>query len=356
MLTPETALSDLQSYLQRFGISLSDDAEQIVAAVEEIGLENDRDIYDWTFLAGLLAAFGPLRSAMIRLGGNPKVAFEEALASVREDGDEYQDGADEPPYSTGRRGLDTRTVVVDLAISIARRNHRSEVTGADLVEALIDSHDRVYPPQENDTWSDEALHTPYNTLAHITGSYHPALWVRFSDLRKEIGLLGSPASNLSPAETAPPEVRAAVLILLDEHPDYARNCFLIMPFRETPVHSAIQEAVREILAESGFNVLRADDRVYAEDLFANIQAYMHGCRFGVAVFERTLSEEFNPNVSLEVGYMLGQGKPVMLLKEQTVRQLHSDLVGRLYVQFDGMRVAESLRPGMLKWLSDRRLR
>ena len=356
MLTPHTALADLQSYIQAFEMTLSEEAERIVLSVERIALENDRVVHDWTFLAGLLAAYAPLRSAMIRAGGNPIGALEQTLSRVREDGDSYQVDAAYPPYSDVDRGLTTRTVVVDLAISIARRNHRSEILGADMLEALIDYYDREYPFQQNDGRGDEALHTPYNTLAHITGIYHPALWVRFSDLRREIGLQGSPVSDLSPAETAPPEIRAATLMLLDEYPDFVRNCFLIMPFRDTPVHSAIQDAVRDILRGAGFNVLRADDRVYSEDVFANIQAYMHSCRFGVAVFERTLSDEFNPNVSLEVGYMLGQGKPVMLLKEQTVRQLQSDLVGRLYVNFDGMQVAESLRPGMLKWLSDRRLK
>jgi hypothetical protein len=358
MLTPEIALRDLRRYLDRFGIGLSPDAEEIIKAVEELGYSNDSAIYDWTFLGGLLMAYRPLRSAVIRYGGDPQAGVREIVAQLQsDDNDGYQVDDQDTPYSTlGHRGSSTRTTVIDLAISIARRNLRSTLIGADLLEALIDHHDRENPPHDNGTWADEALHTPYNTLAHIANGYHPSLWVRFADLRTDLMLVGSPASSFSPAENAPPEARSAVLMLLDEHPDFARNCFLIMPFRDTLVHTMIDSAVREILSEIGFRVLRADDRVYSEDLFTNMQAYIHACRFGVAVFERTLSDEFNPNVSLEVGYMLGQGKPVMLLKEQTIRQLHSDLVGRLYVPFDGMRISESLRPGMQKWLADRRLK
>ena len=66
----------------------------------------------------------------------------------------------------------------------------------------------------------------------------------------------------------------------------------------------------------------------------NILTYIYGCRFGIAVFERIEDEAFNPNVALEVGYMMGLGKPVCYLKERTLRTLHTDLVGQLYSEFD----------------------
>lgn len=44
---------------------------------------------------------------------------------------------------------------------------------------------------------------------------------------------------------------------------------------------------------------------------------MHGCEFGVAVFDRITEDDFNPNVTLEVGYMLGMGRNVLLLKDKT---------------------------------------
>ncbi|MCX5713215.1 MAG: hypothetical protein NT033_00025 [Candidatus Omnitrophica bacterium] len=80
--------------------------------------------------------------------------------------------------------------------------------------------------------------------------------------------------------------------------------------------------------------LRADDKCYHDDLFPNILTYLWGCSIGIAVFERLEADEFNPNVSLEVGYMRALGKPICLLKDKTLRTLQTDLIGKLYTPFD----------------------
>ncbi len=79
----------------------------------------------------------------------------------------------------------------------------------------------------------------------------------------------------------------------------------------------------DTLASYGITALRADDKDYHEDLFTNIVTYLYGCSFGIAVFERIETDDVNPNVSLEVGYMQGLRKPVCLLKDKTLRALHS---------------------------------
>lgn len=83
--------------------------------------------------------------------------------------------------------------------------------------------------------------------------------------------------------------------------------------------------------------------------------YVYGCRFGIAVFECIEDEAFNPNVSLEVGYMTGIGKPVCYLKERTLRTLHTDLVGRLYKEFDLQSCEETVPQAVWKWMSDKGL-
>jgi len=82
---------------------------------------------------------------------------------------------------------------------------------------------------------------------------------------------------------------------------------------------------------------------------------MHGCGFGIAIFDRISEEYFNPNVSLEVGYMLGLGKRVLLLKDQSLRSIHTDLVGRLYTAFDTQDPASSIGKAIGKWLRDRNI-
>jgi nucleoside 2-deoxyribosyltransferase len=129
----------------------------------------------------------------------------------------------------------------------------------------------------------------------------------------------------------------------------------MMQFRRTKAHEGIVEAIRDGLAPFDIAAVRADDKEYHEDLLPNVRTYLHGCGFGVAVFERIEAEEFNPNVSLEVGYLLAMGKPVCLLKDRTLKTLHTDLVGRLYRIFDPLDPAGTIPPAISRWLSDRRL-
>jgi hypothetical protein len=67
------------------------------------------------------------------------------------------------------------------------------------------------------------------------------------------------------------------------------------------------------------------------------------------------AENFNPNVSLEVGYMSTMDKPVCPLKDQTLTTLQADLVGKLYREFDPQDPINTIPPNLYWWLADRRL-
>ena len=82
---------------------------------------------------------------------------------------------------------------------------------------------------------------------------------------------------------------------------------------------------------------------------------MHGCGFGIAVFERIDQDDFNPNVSLEIGYMLGVKKGVLLLKEKTLKSLHADLAGKLYHPFDVQDAVKTIPPKIERWMEDKGL-
>jgi nucleoside 2-deoxyribosyltransferase len=129
----------------------------------------------------------------------------------------------------------------------------------------------------------------------------------------------------------------------------------MMQFGTTRAHLEMLEAIRNSLKHFGIIGLRADDKEYHEDLFPNVQTYMHGCGFGIALFERLQSDDFNPNVSLEVGYMRALRKPVCLMKDETLRTLPTDLVGKLYKSFDPQRASESIPTELTKWLHDREI-
>jgi TIR domain-containing protein/predicted nucleotide-binding protein with TIR-like domain len=140
-----------------------------------------------------------------------------------------------------------------------------------------------------------------------------------------------------------------------EHADPRRSAFVMMRFGSSLRHNAIFEALRKALAKHEIEALRADEKTYADYLMANIRTYMHGCGFGVAVFERIESDQHNPNVALEVGYMMALGKPVCLLKDRTLSRLPTDIIGALYREFDLDSIDSSIEQAMDRWLKDKRV-
>jgi hypothetical protein len=167
-------------------------------------------------------------------------------------------------------------------------------------------------------------------------------------------------NNFAPIEDlimhrAPVEITASLAKFREDYPDPTRLAFIMMQFGQSKAHTSIIGAVRSALQDHGFIALRADDKEYHDDLFFNILTYIYGCRFGIAIFERIDDNTFNPNVSLEVGYMTGIGRPVCYLKDKTLPSLQSDLIGKLYRQFDAHDPGGTIPMALTKWMRDRGL-
>jgi hypothetical protein len=153
----------------------------------------------------------------------------------------------------------------------------------------------------------------------------------------------------------PLEITESLLKFTKDHPHYERNAFIMMPFDAIKAHQGIVKEIRLTLEEYGVHGLRADDKYYHDDLFPNVLTYLWGCSIGIAVFERLEAEEFNPNVSLEVGYMRTLGKHICLLKDQTLKTLPTDLIGKLYTPFDPQDPEASIPESLEKWLRDKEI-
>jgi protein-tyrosine-phosphatase len=140
--------------------------------------------------------------------------------------------------------------------------------------------------------------------------------------------------------------------VLFDYPNPRLNAFIMMRFQTNPQQQAILESLRESLEYYGVKGLRADDKSYASSLWANVKSYMDACNLGIAVFEQMDDVDFNPNVSLELGYMIAQGKPVLILKEKQLKTLPTDVVGQLYRTFDSFNIQSTVRQSVLEWLRD----
>jgi len=153
----------------------------------------------------------------------------------------------------------------------------------------------------------------------------------------------------------PLEIHESLIRFHKDHPDINRNAFIMMRFGDTDAHKKIMISIKSILSKYKIKALRADEKEYHEDLFPNVLTYIYGSNFGIAVFERLETEDFNPNVSLEVGYMRALKKPICLLKDKTLEALQTDLVGKLYRAFDPQSPEKTIPKELEKWLRDKEI-
>lgn len=142
---------------------------------------------------------------------------------------------------------------------------------------------------------------------------------------------------------------------------YEKNVFVMMPFRQgdDEQFKEIEVIIRSELRKKGFTAWLASDKDLDETLWGNITAFMTACKYGIAVFTRreditkgTVEPEFNPNVSLELGFMVSRGKEVLLLKDIVLKTLPTDLMGHLYKQFDLRKVRRQLPAIVRRWAGE----
>jgi len=138
--------------------------------------------------------------------------------------------------------------------------------------------------------------------------------------------------------------------LLEDHSPIERNIFLIMRFKEEKPFREIIDAIQSVCAAHALNVLRADDKAYTDDLWDNVMTYAYGSNAAIAIFDQINYREFNPNVALEVGFMLAQCKRVLLLKDKSVPVMPTDIIGKIYRPFDTYEPQKTIVPQVEKWL------
>jgi hypothetical protein len=128
-----------------------------------------------------------------------------------------------------------------------------------------------------------------------------------------------------------------------------QNVFVMMRYRTSPHFKEIEDCLRDTLSEFGLIARLAKDRAIVDDLWENIVLYMRHSRFGIALFEDIDEREFNPNISLELGYMYALGKRCLLLKEKRMPRLPTDIYGRIYRDFDILHLRSSIEEQLRAW-------
>jgi hypothetical protein len=137
--------------------------------------------------------------------------------------------------------------------------------------------------------------------------------------------------------------------------DYSKNVFIMTRFQPgNKTLETIDKTIRSAVKTYGLVGHRADDGCYPTDrnLWDNVCTYMIGCKYGIAVLENILQNEFNPNVALEYGFMRALGKPVLLLKEKRMAP-RADILGTLWEEFDMLEGIEmTIGDAINRWVHD----
>src|SRR3712207_4509606 len=97
--------------------------------------------------------------------------------------------------------------------------------------------------------------------------------------------------------------------------DKDENVFVIMRYSPESPFKEIEETIRNTLHQYGLKAVLAKDVAFHQELWENVQFCMRHSRYAVVVFERIQQPDFNPNVLLELGYMLALHKRCLILKE-----------------------------------------
>lgn len=132
---------------------------------------------------------------------------------------------------------------------------------------------------------------------------------------------------------------------------YGHNAiFVIMPFQEEL--NKVYEIIKDIFASKGYSAIRADEKEFTNDLWENVRVYLECCNVAVAVFDKNDQDNYNPNVAIEVGYMLSKGNKVCLLKDKKLPQLPSDLISKMYKEYDSDDIEGTLPKQLELWIRD----
>lgn len=140
---------------------------------------------------------------------------------------------------------------------------------------------------------------------------------------------------------------------LKQYPHVDRNVFVMMPF-STPSSNSVWEAVRDEVEDHGLIALRADRKAFSPILWWNVVTYMIGCTYGIVVYEPVDEIPFNPNVSIEAGFMRALDRSVLFLAAGELASLPVDFSGHIFRTYsrNPRRRKASIRAAVKDWIEN----
>jgi hypothetical protein len=140
---------------------------------------------------------------------------------------------------------------------------------------------------------------------------------------------------------------------------FEKSVFIMTKFPEGKTVKArelsrVIKTVQESIAGAGFVPRIASERMYFADVWSNVELYLLGCRYGVAIVEARYKPELNPNVAMEWGWMRGLGKDVLFLVEkQAHKYIRADWSGLIRQEFSWSEPHKTIPAHVRAWLESR---
>lgn len=119
---------------------------------------------------------------------------------------------------------------------------------------------------------------------------------------------------------------------------FDKSVFIMIRYRRR--NEKLISDIKKILSDNGYNGVLASEHNLTNDLYNPI-ACLLSCSKGIAVFDRAESEQvFNPNVAYELGMLHLLGRESLILKHRTLRTLHTDILMKLYSEYENPKTAK----------------
>jgi DeoR/GlpR family transcriptional regulator of sugar metabolism len=147
------------------------------------------------------------------------------------------------------------------------------------------------------------------------------------------------------------------------NPDSSKNCFVMMRYRKNRKLEKVETTVIQALDKYGVEARLAKDRQDKPLLWANVCAFMEHANFGIAIFDNVENYQVgepraNPNICMELGYMLARGADCLILRDTAGRpdvhgKLFTDLDGHIVQDIDTTKPMKDLGAIVSKWVQQR---
>lgn len=135
-----------------------------------------------------------------------------------------------------------------------------------------------------------------------------------------------------------------------EESAYENNVFVMMRSSYQRIFKEIETTIRDVLDFYGLKARFSKDRNYSDEFWKNTETCMHGSRYGIVVFEEIDKQEYDPDISLQLGYMCSHAKECLFLNEKSMKRLHTEIFGNIHKKFDQSRIKETVTTCIEEWL------